>query len=101
MDAITAPRMADPGLTAPAPRVVAVPGQRRIAEVSQEFEAAFLAEMLKYAGLGRVEQSFGGGPGEAAFTDFLIREYAREIARTRPLGIGDRVRIAIDAERAG
>jgi len=69
-----------------------------VSTVSRAFEAAFLAEMLKHAGLGRVDQTFGGGAGEAAFSDFLIREYASKIVRTRPLGIGEQVRKAL-AER--
>lgn len=65
------------------------------ARAGAEFEAAFLAEMLKIAGFGRMPESFNGGAGESGFGDFLVREVARDIALTRPLGIGAQVAEAI------
>jgi len=57
--------------------------------LAQEFEAAFLAEMLKYTGLGENEGAFSGGYGEQAFKSFLIEAYAKDMAQTAPIGIAD------------
>jgi Rod binding domain-containing protein len=58
---------------------------------AEQFEAVFLTEMLKHTGLGAMTANFNGGPGEAAFSDFLTREYAEEIAKSRSTGIADQV----------
>lgn len=58
---------------------------------STRFEAAFLAEMLRYTGLGRMPESFNGGAGEAAFAGSLVQEYANLIAATGTLGISDQI----------
>lgn len=63
---------------------------------AREFEAVFLAEMLKHAGLGRMRDGLNGGPGEAAFTGMLTQEYAKEITRSRSLGLAEKV---LDAMR--
>ena len=65
-------------------------------QTAREFEAVFLSEMLKHAGVGQMNAEFNGGPGEAAFSDMLVREYAREITRSGGLGLADRV---LDAMR--
>ena len=73
------------------------PGQRIPADdatlrgAAKAFEAAFLSEMLKHAGVGERRGPFGGGPGEAAFSDLLVREYATEIARTGRIGLQQHV----------
>ncbi len=64
----------------------------RLAELRQaatEFEAAFLAETLKSAGLGKSRTDFGGGIGEDQFQDFLVRAQADEIARHGGIGLAD------------
>ncbi len=63
----------------------------RLRRAAMEFEAVFLAEMLRYTGIGDVPEAFGGGVGEEGFASMLIDEYAEAIARTRPLGIAERV----------
>lgn len=73
----------------------------RIAEAAQRFEAQFLGEMLKYAGLGKMPENFNGGAGEEAFSDFFAQEVASQIARERPLGIGDKIAKALAAREAG
>ncbi|MFC6688322.1 rod-binding protein [Jhaorihella thermophila] len=72
------------------------PGQttrpERLAELRQaatEFEAAFLAEALKSAGLGKSRSDFGGGVGEDQFQDFLVRAQADELARNGGIGVAD------------
>lgn len=73
----------------------APPREAEIVRTAREFEAVFLTEMLKHAGVGRMTESFNGGPGEAAFTDMLTREYAREISRSGGIGLADKVMEAI------
>ena len=63
----------------------------RLRAESIRFEAAFLAEMLRYTGLGRMPESFNGGAGEAAFAGSLVQEYANLIAATGTLGISDQI----------
>ena len=58
---------------------------------ARAFETMFLTEMLKHAGVGKMPDGFNGGPGEAAFTDMLTREYAKEISRAGGLGLADQV----------
>lgn len=62
-----------------------------IRHVAQQFEASFLAEMLKHTGMGEARESFGGGPGEAAFTHMLTEEYAQQMTRTGGVGLADQV----------
>ena len=70
---------------------------RRAAEA---FEAAFLTEMLKHSGLGRMPEAFNGGAGEQGFADFLVREYATRIAETKSLGLAERIFQAMAARAA-
>ncbi len=58
---------------------------------AEKFEATFLAEMLKHTGLGKMPEGLNGGPGEAAFSDFLVHEYAGSIAKTRSTGLADEI----------
>lgn len=76
------------GVKPPAPAQADIAKLRHSAE---QFEAVFLAEMLKHTGLGRMPDTFNGGAGEAAFSDFLTREYAEQIAKSRSTGISDQV----------
>jgi Rod binding domain-containing protein len=63
----------------------------RLRAVAERFEAAFLAEMLRHSGLGRVPESFNGGAGEKAFAGSLVQEYANRIAATGSLGIAEQI----------
>jgi peptidoglycan hydrolase FlgJ len=58
---------------------------------AQDFEAAFLAEMLKHAGLNALPSAFGGGAGEDAFSSLLTAEYARLLAEAGGVGIAEQV----------
>ncbi|MBK0398119.1 hypothetical protein H0I76_02865 [Limibaculum sp. M0105] len=58
-------------------------------QVAVEFEAAFLAEMLKQLGLTRALGSRAGDAGDTGFSDLLTREIAKDIARSRPIGIAE------------
>ena len=55
------------------------------------FEAAYLAEMLKYTGLNALPDGFGGGAGEEAFGSLLTDEYARLLAERGGIGIAEQV----------
>ena len=60
-------------------------------QAAREFEAAFLAEMLRHSGLGRMPESFNGGPGEAAFSGTLVEAYASRIAASGGLGLAEHI----------
>lgn len=56
-------------------------------EVAKELEATFLAEMLKYAGLGEMPDAFGGGAGEEQFASFLRQEQAKQLTQAGGIGL--------------
>jgi Rod binding domain-containing protein len=58
----------------------------------QEFEAMFIAQMLKpvFEGLTQGEM-FGGGPGEKIYRGLLVQEYGKAVAARGGLGIGAQV----------
>lgn len=58
---------------------------------AREFEAVFLAEMLKHGGLGEARETFGGGAGEAAFSSLLTREWATSLAENGGIGLADEI----------
>ncbi|MCH8488910.1 MAG: rod-binding protein [Oceanicaulis sp.] len=61
----------------------------QIRATAQDFEAVFLAQVLE-AMMGETTQSsFGGGPGEAAFSSMLNEEYAKVITRAGGIGLAD------------
>lgn len=83
----------------PAP---AAPRPAELREVAQGFEASFLAEMLKAAGLAKPRASFGGGAGEEAFASLLAGQYAERLAARGGIGIAEQVfRALIRREEAG
>lgn len=58
---------------------------------AEAFEAAFLAEMLKYSGVNALPSGFDGGAGEEAFASFLTQEYARLMAARGGIGLAEQV----------
>lgn len=56
---------------------------------SKKLEATFLAEMLKSAGLGAQEGSFGGGIGEEQFTSYLRDAQAKEMVEAGGIGLAE------------
>lgn len=58
---------------------------------AEKFETTFVAEMLKYTGLNKTPDGFGGGEGEEAFSSFLTQEYARLVEKRGGLGIAEQV----------
>jgi Rod binding domain-containing protein len=63
------------------------PRDAALMEAAQNLEAAFLAEMLQSAGLGKTSESFGGGAGEDQFGSFLIQEQAKHIVKGGGIGL--------------
>lgn len=60
----------------------------KFAATSQEFEAVFIAEMMKpmFEGLD-TNGMFGGGKAEEIFRGMLLTEYGKEIAKTGSIGM--------------
>lgn len=68
---------------------------------AQDFEAAFLAEMLGRAGLSASRETFGGGEGEEAFASFLSRERAEKMAEAGGIGLAEHIYRALVARSEG
>ena len=66
---------------------------KKAEEAAQEFEAVFIAEMMKpmFEGIS-TEAPFGGGKGEEVFRSLLLQEYGKVISQTGGLGIADTVK---------
>jgi Rod binding domain-containing protein len=62
---------------------------QKLKAASVELEAAFLAEMLKSAGLGQARSSFGGGAGEDQFASFLVQQQAQQMAKAGGIGLSE------------
>lgn len=60
-------------------------------ELAQKFETAFLSEMLRHSGLGKMPDGFNGGSGEARFSGFLIEAYAEKLSQSGQIGLADRL----------
>lgn len=66
--------------------------QRKAREVAEEFEAVFLAEMLKEMWSGvPTDGPFGGGPGEDVYRSMLTEQYAGAVAKRGGIGLADAV----------
>ena len=63
------------------------PRETALMDAAQDLEAAFLAEMLQSAGLGKTSEAFGGGAGEDQFGSFLIQEQAKQIVEGGGIGL--------------
>lgn len=66
---------------------------KKAEEAAQEFEAVFIAEMMKpmFEGIS-TEAPFGGGKGEEVFRSLLLQEYGKVISQTGGLGIAETVK---------
>lgn len=62
-------------------------------DAAQDFEAVFIAEMVKpmFEGL-ETSPPFGGGKGEEIFRSLLIQEYGKSIAKQGGIGLADAVK---------
>jgi Rod binding domain-containing protein len=65
----------------------------RIEKAAEDFEAVFIAEMMKpmFEGLS-TDGPFNGGKGEEIFRGMMLQEYGKEIARTNSFGIAEQVK---------
>jgi peptidoglycan hydrolase FlgJ len=65
----------------------------QINEKAIEFEAMFIAEMMKpmFEGIS-TEAPFGGGKGEEIFRGMLMQEYGKSLAETGGIGIARSVK---------
>jgi Rod binding domain-containing protein len=63
------------------------------AKAAQDFEAMFIAQMLKpmFEGLS-TDGMFGGGKGEQMYRSLLVEEYGKTIAQAGGVGIADQVK---------
>lgn len=74
--------------------------EQKLRGAAKQFEATFLAEMLRHTGIGKMPEGFGGGAGEAAFSGHLTQAYADEIADRGGLGLAEQIYKSLRA-RAG
>ncbi len=77
--------MTDP-ISPPIPSAV-MERHPHIQRAAEALEASFLAEMLKFSGLGEQTNSFSGSAGEAQFASFHREALAQAIARRGGLGL--------------
>ena len=66
--------------------------QARLRATAEEFEATFLAQMLKpmFEGL-KTDTPFGGGSAEETWRSFLVDAMARQTVKSGGIGLSDRV----------
>jgi peptidoglycan hydrolase FlgJ len=89
-------------LPAPAPQAASAPDARALRQSAEAFEAVFLAEMLKAAGLGQPRQGFGGGgAGEDVFASRFADLHARALVARGGIGLADRIEAALLARGPG
>lgn len=62
-----------------------------VRKLAKEFEAQFIAEMLKHSGLNETSSSFGGGEGEGAFASYLTQAYAEKLADAGGIGLAESI----------
>ena len=65
----------------------------RAKQAAEDFEAVYIAEMLKpMFETVEVDDMFGGGKGEEIFRGILVQEMGKSIARQGGIGLADHVR---------
>ncbi len=79
-----------PKLNSQAPQSPGGAPQDEAAKIAREFEAAFIAQMLKYSGLDKALVT-GGGEAVESFTQFYLEELASELANNGGFGIADEI----------
>ncbi|MCB1651085.1 MAG: rod-binding protein [Alphaproteobacteria bacterium] len=65
----------------------------KVDAAAEDFEAMFIAEMMKpmFEGI-TTDGPFGGGKGEEIFRDLLLQEYGKIVSKTGGLGMSAEVR---------
>lgn len=88
-------------LMPPAPATAsAAPPPDALRKSAIALETAFLAELLKSAGIGRPSEGFDGGAGETQFASFMADAHAAAMVRRGGLGLATAIESALRA-RAG
>ncbi len=79
--------------TSAAQKAKAAKQLEKISSAAEEFEAVFIAEMMKpmFEGIS-TEAPFGGGKGEEIFRSMLLQEYGNKLAQNGGVGISDAVK---------
>lgn len=65
---------------------------------SEDLEAAFLSEMLGYAGLKAGDGAFDGGIGEEQFASFLRDEQAKAMVKAGGIGLAESIFRALSSQ---
>ena len=93
---------AQPGPLATAQHTLSGPRTSALRAASEKLEAAFLAEMLKSAGLGKAREGFGsGGAGEDQYASLLANLQAEEMARAGGIGLAEQIFHALKERELG
>ena len=87
-----------PPTPTPAHRAAPPDALRRSAEA---LESAFLAEMLKAAGVFKPSETMGGGEGEEQFTSFLADAQAQAMVARGGIGLADSIEQALHVRAQG
>ena len=82
---------------APAPSRLPAVDEAALRRAAQDFEATFLAEMLKPMGAATARQSFGGGIGEEQYASFMLEEEAKAMVRKGGIGLSESIFEALKA----
>ncbi|MDE3026977.1 MAG: chemotaxis protein chel [Paracoccaceae bacterium] len=78
--------------SAAAPVLPAAPDKdAKLRAAAQSLEAAFLSEMLSFAGLDKSRQGFGGGIGEEQFSSFLRQAEATAMVKHGGIGLSEKL----------
>jgi flagellar protein FlgJ len=91
MQALLNPAMIQSAQSA-TPSVTARAENARMRETADNFEASFLAQMLKpmFEGI-QTDGPFGGGSAEESWRSFLIDAMAKQTVKSGGIGLSDRV----------
>ena len=87
---------------APSLTVLSGADESRIRQTAQQFEATFMAQMLRpmFEGLS-TEAPFGGGHAEETWRGFMIDEMGKQISRSGGIGLADQVMAEMIRMQAG
>ena len=75
----------------PAPHALSADRTLLLKQKSAELEAAFLAEMLSFTGLGDTKGAMTGGIGEEQFASFLRAEQAKLMVAQGGVGLAEQI----------
>lgn len=79
------------------PASLGSPDRNVLWKKAQQLEAAFLAEMLRHAGMEPQSGSFGGGIGEEQFASFMREAQATAMVKAGGIGLAEQLFQALSA----